>query len=145
MTVVKEQNFPAAPWVTLKLNAWKAFKTTPFFHCSPSCLRRFVPDTTSALLGTRKIGKVTVEHSENEQTVKGGSLCAFFCMIWLNLSVNVVMFVHRTEGTQAGLHCSVLPQFSLPVPWASCVCSMQGRRHGRGGCLCLKSKTPAFS
>lgn len=75
--VVQELNFPAAPWVTFKPNAWKAVQKQLHFPLLPFSVGT-VPDTTSALLGTKETGKVTAEHPEDEQTVKESALCADF-------------------------------------------------------------------
>lgn len=111
--VVQEQNFPAAPWVTLKPNAWKALQKQlhfPLLSFSPET----VPDTTSALLDTKEIGKVPVEHSEDEQTVKESALCLDFArrgwiLVWI-----LLLFTTRREHTLvcAAASCSS----SAPCP-----------------------------
>lgn len=134
MMVVQEQNFPAAPWVTLKPNAWKALQKQlhfPLLSFSPET----VPDTTSALLGTKKIGKVTVEHCEDEQTVKESALCVDFArrgwiLVWI-----LLLFVHHMEGTHAGLYCSLLQLCSLSCE--PCACAAYRDRDTVEVCVCL--------
>lgn len=141
MMVVQEQNFPAAPRVTLKPNGWKALQKQLHFPLLNS--PETDPDATSALLLTKEIGKVTVEHSEDEQTVKESALCEDFAwrgwiLVWI-----LLLFVHHTERTHAGLSCSLLLQL-CSLSCEPCACAACRDRDRVEVCLSLKSKTPAF-
>lgn len=114
MVVVQELNFPAAPWMTFKPNAWKAVQKQLHFPLLSFSLE-MVPDTTSALLGTKETGKVTVEHPEDEQTVKESALCADLCAAWLNFGVNIVIVCAPHGGKTQWSICAICYS-SAPCP-----------------------------
>lgn len=123
MMEVQELDFPAAPWVTFKPNAWKAVQKQLHFPLLSFSVET-VPDTTSALLGTKETGKVTAEHPEDEQTVKESALCADLCAAWLNFGVNIVIVCAPHGGKAQWSICTLLLQ----------LCSLSCKPCARAAC-----------